>query len=153
MSYAIVEPPFTLNFPEMSKQDLRGYATWFHEIAPRRLAELAAEVRRTDGYESWEPDATPDSLQPLGDWFEKQVETRERNFEEMAEKRSELTFPIDVPKYDLTNRTFSLAMDIGCISPLSSFRTFRAPNGISPSGARSLPTTANLCSEVSVRWC
>ena len=30
MKYPIIQPPFTLVFPEMSKNEIRGYNEWFH---------------------------------------------------------------------------------------------------------------------------
>ena len=56
---------------------------------------------------------TPESLEALGEWFVSQVETRVRTNEEIEEIKSKLTVPIDISSEQLTNRTFSLAMDIG----------------------------------------
>ncbi len=113
MSYAIIQPPFTLKFEEMSKKDLEAYRTWFHQVIPERLATLTKAVKGTPGYQNWEPDLTPESLDRLGRWFEHQVETRKKSAEEIEETRSKLTFPIDIPEEELTNKSFSLAMDIG----------------------------------------
>ena len=41
------------------------------------------------------------------------MDVRSRTREEIAEIAARLTFPIDVPSEELTNRTFSLAMDTG----------------------------------------
>jgi hypothetical protein len=113
MDYTTIEPPFTLKFREMSKKELLAYAAWFHDVMPGRIAQLTHAVKSTPGYEVWQPDAKPESLDDLGRWFEGQVETRKKEASEMAEVRATLTFPIDVPEHQLTNRTFSLAMDIG----------------------------------------
>jgi hypothetical protein len=113
VSYAIIQPPFTLKFREMPKSELQAYAAWFHEVMPARIAELTKAVKSTPGHEEWEADETPESLERLGRWFETQVETRKRSDEEMEEIRSSLKFPIDIPEEELTNKTFSLAMDIG----------------------------------------
>lgn len=113
MTYSTIQPPFTLQFPEMSKKDLIAYAAWFHDIIPARIAELTRAVTSTPGFEGWEPNATPESLDDLGRWFEGQVEMRKKDAEEIAEARAKLTFPIDIPDEQLTNRTFSLAMDMG----------------------------------------
>jgi hypothetical protein len=58
-------------------------------------------------------DRSPESLERLGDWFAGNVETRTKTGEEIEAIKAKLTFPIDVPGEQLTNRTFSLAMDIG----------------------------------------
>ncbi len=113
MTYSMIEPPFELNFREMSKQELNAYREWFHAVIPGRTAELAKAVNDTPGFESWKPDLSPDSLAPLGEWFRGEVETRQRTDLEMGEIKSRLTFPIDVPNAELTNRAFSVAMDIG----------------------------------------
>lgn len=113
MEYSTIQPPFTLNFREMSKRELREYARWFHDVLPTRIAGLAKAVKSTPGYEDWEPDATPESLEQLGHWFEGQVETRAKTAEELARAKADLPYPIDIPEVELTNRTFSLAMDIG----------------------------------------
>jgi hypothetical protein len=113
MTYRINQPPFTLEFPNMSKGELQAYASWFHQILPERIAELTTTVKGTSGYEGWEPVQTPESLEPLGRWFEGQVERRKKTAEELAEARGSLKLPVAVPETELTNRTFSLAMDIG----------------------------------------
>jgi hypothetical protein len=112
-SYAVVQPPFTLKFREMSKSELQAYRAWFHDIEPTRIAELTRAVKSTHGFETWEPDETPNSLDRLSEWCDAHVETRKRTPEEVADIRSSLVFPIDVPEEGLTNRSFSLAMDLG----------------------------------------
>lgn len=113
LNYAIIQPPFTLKFREMPKKELEAYRAWFHEIMPERIVELTKAVKSAPGFESWEADETPESLEKLGEWFDAQVETRRSTQEEMDEIKSKLTFPIDIPEEELTNRSFSLAMDIG----------------------------------------
>lgn len=113
MTYSIIQPPFTLQFRDMAKKDLIAYAAWFHDSASERIDELTRAVKETPGYESWEPNVTPESLEGLGRWFESQIETRKKRDAEIEETRAKFTFPIDIPDEELTNRTFSLAMDIG----------------------------------------
>lgn len=113
MSYKIVQPPFTLRFSEMAKKELLAYRTWFHDVMAERVSELQEAVRSTPGFECWVADETPKSLDQLGEWFGGQVETRRRTEEELAEIHSNMSFPIDIGMDELTNRTFSLAMDIG----------------------------------------
>ncbi len=112
MDYEIIQPPFTLRFREMSKQELRAYFAWFLDSIRSRVQILERAVRSTPGYEGWKADYSPESLGPLGDWFTAQVESRPLTEREIAEIRSEQRFPVGVPESDLTNRTFSLAMDI-----------------------------------------
>lgn len=113
MTYSIIQPPFTLQFRDMARKDLVAYAAWLRDSAPRRIAELTRAVKATSGHEGWEPDMTPESLEDLGRWFEGQVETRRMSDADVDDARGKLTFPVDLCDQELTNRTFSLAMDIG----------------------------------------
>jgi hypothetical protein len=113
MTYAIIRPPFTLRFGEMPKKELEAYAAWFHQVLPDRVGELTKAVKSTSGWEGWSPDLTPESLDPLGCWLEGQVATRKKTEEEIGEQRAKLKFPVEIPGEQLTNRTFSLAMDVG----------------------------------------
>ena len=97
----------------MSKKELRDYFRWFMEIMPDRIRELTAVVHQTPGFEAWQADKTPSSLDMLGEWLAGQVEERPRTLEEIQEINSRLSFPIDISEKELTNRTFSLAMDVG----------------------------------------
>ncbi len=112
MAYSIIQPPFpTLEFHKMSRPELERYAAWFMEVMPERIAGLEAAVRESSP--SWRADDSPQSLALLGEWFAGQVEARPRSEQEMEAITSRLKFPIDVPSEELTERTFSLAMDVG----------------------------------------
>ena len=113
MSYAIIQPPCSFQFAEMPSEELKRYRAWFHEITPKRIAELAKAVNGTTGFEEWEADELLDSLDGLGEWFATQVTTRRRTDEETDEIKLDLLYPIEVPDEELSNRTFSLAVDIG----------------------------------------
>lgn len=113
MEYKIIQPPFTLKFREMSKKELKDYFEWFQGAISQRIDELVSAVIETPGYQQWRPDNTPASLDLLGDWFALRVERRKRTEEELREAENQLAFPVDIPKEELTNETFSIAMDIG----------------------------------------
>lgn len=113
MTYAIIQPPFTLEFPKMPKAELEGYFQWYFDAIPERVGQLTEAVRRTEGFDNWQADKTPDSLGDLGEWFANQIETRRRTSEELVEIEAQLKYPVEVPDEQLTNRTFSLAMDVG----------------------------------------
>ena len=113
MPYVITQPPFTLKFHEMSKVELESYFKWFLSVIPERVDQLEMVVKNTPGFEKWRADLTTDSLFQLGEWFKSQVETRKRTENERQEIEKSFSYPIEVPGVDLTNRTFSLAMDIG----------------------------------------
>lgn len=113
MRYAILQPPFTLKLREMPKKELQRYFRWFMEVLPERVSGLAEAVRETPGFETWQPNCTPASLDTLGQWFAGQVETRRRTEKELQAIRSHLLLPVDISGEELTNLTFSLAMDVG----------------------------------------
>jgi hypothetical protein len=113
MSYVPIRPPFSLKFREMSKQNLKFYFRWFMHQIPQRGAELADALRQTPGFADWQPDFTSGSLNVLREWLAGQVETRNRSRGEIQEIEERLVFPMDIPAEELTDRTFSLAMDVG----------------------------------------
>jgi hypothetical protein len=113
MPYSTIQPPFTLKLRDMPKKELHQYYQWFMDILPHRLDELVAAVNETPGFESWHADYTPASLETLGKWFAENVETRSRTQDELRAIKERLVFPMDIPTEELTDRTFSLAMDIG----------------------------------------
>ena len=113
MGYTIIQPPFTLKFREMPKKELEAYRDWFHAIAPERIDELSKSVKTTPGFQSWKSDRSPESLDLLGVWLDGQVELRKQTAEEVEAIKDRLTFPIDVSDEELTNKSFSLAMDVG----------------------------------------
>jgi hypothetical protein len=114
MAYSIIQPPFTLKFREMSARELSGYRKWFFEVMPSRISELQNAINSSqESFGSWKPDYSVASINVLGIWFWHQVETRPRTPEEIAEIRGQTPFDFDVSENELTNRTFSLAMDCG----------------------------------------
>lgn len=136
MTYQIAQPPFTLKFWEMTKKELKAYCEWFHAQIPERIKEVAEAVRQTPGFEVWQADYTPASLDALGQWFAAQVETRKRTEGEIDEIKTESSFPIDIPSQELTNRTFSLAMDIGMYLSQVFLRNHRSLKWEQPFGNR-----------------
>ena len=97
----------------MSKKELRAYFKWFQEVMPGRSEELASAVKSSPGYEDWKADFSPNSLNSLGEWFATQIEVRPLTQEEIDEFNAKAPYPIERSNTELTNRTFSLAMDIG----------------------------------------
>lgn len=117
MSYLIIQPPFTLDFPRMSKSELADYRQWFLDVLPKRIRILEEAVQATPKYEHWRADETPESLNIFGEWFATQIETRVRTSDELAQPRlqveSQFRDALPVQLWELTNRTYSLAMDGG----------------------------------------
>lgn len=112
--YPIIQPPFTLQFDEMSKEELQQYFTWFMNAIPPRVQILQNEVTQSPNFASWRADRSPSSLDSLGHWFASQVTARSRTPEDMAElKLGGRQFSEAAPNQELTNRTFSIAFDVG----------------------------------------
>lgn len=113
MSYRTIQPPFSLKFREMAREDLKSYAHWYLEAIPQRVAELARAIRQSEIGAGWESNFSPTSLESLGNWFAIQVEMRQRTDDEFDEIESRSQYPIEIADEELTNRTFSLAVDVG----------------------------------------
>jgi hypothetical protein len=96
----------------MSKADLKAYFDWFLTQIPIRLSILESYVKETPGFEGWSANFTSASLKTLGQWYADHVETRPRNQVEMEEIKRNLSFQMPVSGDELTNKTFSLAIDV-----------------------------------------
>lgn len=105
--------PFLHQFREMSKPELRKYYQWFMNVLPEKVDELARLVHQTPGFETWDPNYAPTSLDRLGDWFCSQVETRNRTRAEISVIEKSLTFPIEIETWDLSDHTYAIVMDVG----------------------------------------
>lgn len=113
MPYEIVQPPFSLNFHDMTRKELDAYFRWFIAEIPVRLEKVAQTVRESKGFESWHADETPESLDALGEWFVSQVAMRQRTETEGRRIAAKALFQSATPGEELTDRTFSLAFDVG----------------------------------------
>jgi hypothetical protein len=136
MPYSTIQPPFTLKFPEMSKRELKDYYRWFFEVLPERISHLACAVRETPGFETWQPDESTHSLIALDAWFGSEVATRERTPQEKQRILGESSYEIEISDRELTNRTFSLAMDIGMYLGLVFLRNHPSLKWEQPLGSR-----------------
>lgn len=97
----------------MPQHELKCYFRWFQDALPKREHELVLLVRQTPGFEEWQADFTPKSLDMLGVWFAEVVRTRERSPDEIAAIADALKFPVDIAVTQLTDQTYSIAMDVG----------------------------------------
>ena len=113
MRYQIIHPPIFNDFEKRTRQEIRSYKDWFISAIPERLAHLEANVKSTPGYLGWKADVTPESLRSLDRWFASQVQTQKTTRAELEALKAQLTFPVDLPDARLTERTVSVAIDIG----------------------------------------
>ena len=114
--YQLVSPPFSMCFSDMSQLELREFYHWYISIIPQRIQVLAEAVKMTSGYENWEADFSPDSLEPLGRWFAQTLKTRPRTREEKEEIYAyapDWFKHVRVGDETLTTQTLSLAFDMG----------------------------------------
>lgn len=101
----------------MSKSQANEYLLWFTDQIPIRIVELSSLVKSFPEYSNWDPDLQSSSLIPLGKWFFGQVQVRNRSKAEIykiyAEAVGWFRNNFEIPDWDLTDLTFSLAIDIG----------------------------------------
>ncbi len=115
-SYTMIAPPTSLRFREMEPKELDRYYAWFLASIPGRIEALSAHVRTSGPFSSWVPNRSPESLGPLGEWFAQRAVVRPRTPEEIQgiyAKGPDWFRQVEVPGEELTEETFSLAMDIG----------------------------------------
>jgi len=113
MEYKINSLPIDPVFSERSRKELKIYYDWYIGSITERIEILITEIRKKEKYKSISFDYEPETLLPLGEWFASAVEIRQRTEAELQEIVSSLKFPVEVPKEELTNKTFSLALDVG----------------------------------------
>jgi|SRR6185312_2911608 len=142
MPYQVIQPPFSLKFREMPKEELVDHTRWLRGIADERMSELEAAVRASPGYESWMATFKPEFLGPLGEWFAGAVATRSRTSEEMTGLKLSGDLLMSLPDTDLTNHSFSLAIDVEMYLARTFERAYSQP-GSNSSTTRNLSTTAN----------
>jgi hypothetical protein len=100
----------------MSARELDAYGKWFLSVLPERIRVLTAAVRATPGFESWVGEASPESLNALGEWFASAVSVRPRTDKE--EENIYAAAPVwfrevTIPGIELTDVSFSIAFDVG----------------------------------------
>lgn len=92
------------------------FFAWFKEQITFRTDQLLYAVRSDEDHSSWEIDFSASSLSPLASWYVKNVNTRPRL---EAEKESIYSSApprfrqVEIDDWDLTDRTFSFAFDVG----------------------------------------
>ena len=127
INYKIIQPPIGFDFQKMTKKELKDYYNWYLEILPERLSVLIKAVNSTKGYEDWKPDYSPESLDNLGQWFFNHVEIRKstkKEIDDIYNNAPEWFQNVEIQDWDLTNRTFSLAIDIGMYLSQVFLRTY-----------------------------
>ena len=99
----------------MDKKKLEEFYQWFMASLPYCIEELMQLVANTQGFENWEADDSPSSLDGLGAWFATKVKKRDYTLEEIESIKNSFKpeFQIDFVTWDLTDETKSLALYVG----------------------------------------
>jgi hypothetical protein len=121
--YKTIQPPFSLDFFQMSRRDLVEYFAWFQDILGVRTRELESVVRETSGFELWNATFERSSLGSLGNWFATSVTTRPRTSAELEHLNLQSVSDFGVSAFELTNESFSFAIDIGMYFARTLMRT------------------------------
>jgi hypothetical protein len=105
--------PTTTVFASMAKEDLDHFYQWFMTNLPYCIEELMQLVRSTPGFESWNPDYSPCSLDSLGEWFTAKAKRRDLTQDEVDAVKKRTISPVEIPSWDLTEETKSLSVYVG----------------------------------------
>ena len=107
--------PHSEIFRGMTKKQIKEFYQWFMTSLPYCIEELMQLVANTPGFEKWEADDSPDSLEGLGAWFAKQVEKRDYSLEEIEyiKQSNKSGIEIEITPWGLTEQTKSLALYVG----------------------------------------
>jgi len=97
----------------MDKIKLKEFYQWFMTSLPYCIEELMQLVANTPGFENWNADDSPNSLNGLGAWFATKVKKREFAPDEVEAIKNKLMRPVKFSAWDLTDETKSLALYVG----------------------------------------
>jgi len=112
LNYKLFDPPFRLDFAEMSPGQAGRYFDWFIEHKSLRIEELRRLVSREK--QGQDPlDYSRASLAALGAWFDTQIRTRPLRPDELARDRADAPAWLHeyLPTATFTPRTLSICMD------------------------------------------
>lgn len=114
--YRVIQSPIDENVYKLNKKQAKVFFNWYINEIPTRIQILADYVRSSPEFSGWQENMLVESLDDLGKWFCKQVETRPRSEVEISDirKRAPALFDaVGIPQDELTGKTISLAIDIG----------------------------------------
>lgn len=113
MSYTVIQPQSDFNFRKKTQKELTAYNKWYHSVEPERIDILTNTIVEDLQIEHDQLQFDRTSLFIVGKWFSQSVEVRARTGEEINSIKENLKFPVNFPEYELTDRTFSIAIDVG----------------------------------------
>ncbi len=114
--YEFAQPPVNVPFDEMPRAQARQHFNWFVTQIPERL-DVLSRTLSANGGETVCLDFSPESLERLGSWFDKHIESRPMSQDELAQENAVLPEWFiklgDREDWILTDETLSLCSDIG----------------------------------------
>lgn len=114
MEYRLVGIPRTTDdYRRLSNGELKNHFEWFLGARQERLDALKCAIEESGSLRDWKADLSAGLMRVAGEWFATQVDVRQRTSEEMAELRKQSLPGVKVSDQELTDRTFSLAFDLG----------------------------------------
>jgi hypothetical protein len=116
MKYIPPRPPISRPPGELSRPEARRFFDWYKEQIAFRNEQLFQVVTFDRGYSDWTNDFSPESLNALASWYEKNVRTRKRTETEreaIYQSAPAWFRHVEVDDWVLTDRTFSYAFDVG----------------------------------------
>ncbi|OAL80406.1 hypothetical protein AY606_15415 [Acinetobacter sp. SFB] len=113
MIYEVANPPFSLDFRKMSKDELKQYSVWYISNIENRVNQLQKLINQKKNNEKCTLNYTYDSLICLGKWFCTIFKVRDRTNNEILEIKNSGNYSIDVEKKVPNEITYSIAYDIG----------------------------------------
>ncbi|KGW18140.1 hypothetical protein X896_6230 [Burkholderia pseudomallei ABCPW 1] len=105
--------PTTRHFSSMGKAELKEFYESFMSNLPYCIEELMQLVRSTPKFEDWSADYSIESLEDLGVWYAGKVEKRALTPSEIQSIQKEMTRPVEIQNWVLTDETMALAVRIG----------------------------------------
>jgi hypothetical protein len=114
MKYQLACVPRTADeYRRLSLPELGNYYDWFLGSRQERMTALNWAILESSTLRDWNPDLSTDSVASAGQWFATQVEVRPRTIQEIKILRDTFLPGVGVSDFELTDRTFSLAFDLG----------------------------------------
>ncbi|WP_367374520.1 hypothetical protein [Pseudomonas lini] len=110
MSFTTTYTPVTTAFASMTKKELRDFYGGFVLNLPYCLDELIQAVWQTRGFESWNADFSPESLDVLGEWFATKIQKRDLSSEGVT---CSTVGQISLDARDLADEEKTLAVKVG----------------------------------------
>lgn len=113
MEFTTAYTPVTDIFSSMNSKELQGFYERFMLNKPYCLDELIQAVWQTKGYENWNADFSPDSIDVLADWLVSRIHKKPTPSTVNETETDPVVCPADVSTPVLSEEEMSLAVLVG----------------------------------------